>query len=55
MNETPGIDEADQALLARLARIADEIDPVPPLAYELGRAAVELRHVDAGLAELVRD
>ena len=55
MNEIPGLDEADQALLARLARIADEIDPVPPLVYELGRAAVELRHVDAGLAELVRD
>jgi hypothetical protein len=52
MNEIP---EADVTLLARLARLADEIDPVPTLAYELGRAAYELRHVDAALAELVAD
>lgn len=45
----------DQALFAQLARIADEIDPVPELAYELGRAAFELRRLDSDLAELVRD
>lgn len=50
-----GIPGGDQALFARLARIADEIDPVPALAYELGRAAFELRRLDSELAELVRD
>jgi hypothetical protein len=49
------IDQANQELLARLARIADEIDPVPGLVYELGRAAFELRSIDSKLAELVRD
>jgi hypothetical protein len=45
----------DQVLLARLARIVDQLDPVPALAYELGRAAFELGRVDAELVELVRD
>lgn len=52
MSEMP---EADQELLARLARIVDELDPVPELAYELGRTAFELRRLDSELAELVRD
>jgi hypothetical protein len=55
MNEIPDIDQANQALFARLARIADEIDPVPELSYELGRVAFELRRLDSELAELVRD
>lgn len=55
MSETPGIEQTDHELLARLARIADRIDPVPELAYEMGRAAFELGQVDAELAELVRD
>lgn len=42
-------------LLARLAHIADEIDPVPELVYEFGRAAFDLRRLDSELAELVRD
>ncbi|MGQ0774992.1 MAG: carboxypeptidase-like regulatory domain-containing protein [Pseudonocardiales bacterium] len=49
------IPDGDQALFAQLARIADEIDPVPELAYELGRTAFELRSFDSELAELVRD
>ncbi|MGH3929666.1 MAG: hypothetical protein ACRDTF_06780 [Pseudonocardiaceae bacterium] len=52
MSETSGV---EQELFARLARIADEIDPVPELCYELGRAAFELRRLDSELAELVRD
>lgn len=52
MSETPGV---DRALLARLAHIADEIDPVPELVYEFGRAAFDLRRLDSELAELVRD
>ncbi|MCA1674874.1 MAG: hypothetical protein LC799_22670 [Actinobacteria bacterium] len=55
MNEMPDIEQSDQALFARLARIADEIDPVPRLAYELGHAALELRRLDSELAELIRD
>ncbi|MGH4021765.1 MAG: hypothetical protein ACRDT0_21535 [Pseudonocardiaceae bacterium] len=55
MSEIPDIDQANQVLFARLARVADEIDPVPELAYELGRAAFELRRLDSELAELVRD
>lgn len=49
------IPDGDQALFAQLARIADDIDPVPELAYELGRAVFDLRHLDSELAELVRD
>jgi len=49
------IPDGDQALFAQLAHIADEIDPVPELAYELGRTAFELRSFDSELAELVRD
>ncbi|MGH3915981.1 MAG: hypothetical protein ACRDTC_21620, partial [Pseudonocardiaceae bacterium] len=52
MSQAPG---ADQELFARLTRIADEIDPVPELAYELGKAAFELRCLDSALAELVHD
>lgn len=55
MNEMPDIEQSNQALFARLAQIADEIDPVPRLAYELGHAAFELRRLDSELAELIRD
>ena len=55
MNETSDIEQSNHALFARLARVADEIDPVPRLAYELGHAAFELRRLDSELAELVRD
>ncbi|GEM_PF-2050425 len=55
MNEIPDTEQANQELFARLARIADEIDPVPRLAYELGHAAFELRRLDSELAELICD
>ncbi|MGH3941888.1 MAG: hypothetical protein ACRDTG_25345 [Pseudonocardiaceae bacterium] len=52
MSETSDV---GHELFTRLARIADKIDPVPELVYEFGRAAFELRRLDAELAELVRD
>ena len=55
MSETPGIEQTDHELLARLAGIADRVDPVPARAYEWGRVAFDLGQVDAELAELVRD
>ena len=55
MNEIPDTEQANQELFARLARIADEIDPVPRLAYELGHAAFKLRRLDSELAELICD
>ena len=55
MNEIPDTEQANQELFARLARIADEIDPVPRLAYEFGHAAFELRRLDSELAELICD
>lgn len=55
MSELPGTDQANQELFAGLSRIADQIDPVPELTYELGRAAFEFRRIDAELVELVLD
>lgn len=55
MSELPGTDQANQELFARLSRIADQIDPVPELTYELGRAAFEFRRIDSELVELVLD
>jgi hypothetical protein len=45
----------DDRLLARLGAIADEIDPPPPLVYELGHEAFQLYRIDEELAELVAD
>ena len=45
----------DTALLLRLGAIAAEVDPVPDLVLEAGRAAFLLRRLDAELAELVAD
>ncbi|MGH3906483.1 MAG: hypothetical protein ACRDTE_20225 [Pseudonocardiaceae bacterium] len=55
MSELPGTDQANQELFARLSRVADQIDPVPELTYELGRAAFEFRRIDSELVELVLD
>lgn len=53
--ERGDMEHSNVELLARLGRIADEVDPVPGLAYELGRAAFEFGRVDAELVELSRD
>jgi hypothetical protein len=45
----------DEALLQRLGAVAGEVDPVPDLVLEAGRAAFLLRRLDAELAELVAD
>lgn len=60
MNELPGSAQEDyeyenRDLLARLSRISDQLDPVPGLSYELGRAAFGFRRIDAELVELVGD
>jgi hypothetical protein len=52
---TGGLHPDDEALLQRLGRIAREVDPVPELVLEAGRAAFLLRRLDAELAELVAD
>ena len=46
---------SNDALLRGLGRIADELDPVPELAYQLGYAAYTVRSLDSELAELVDD
>ncbi len=55
MNEISSTEQVNQELFARLAQIAEEIDPAPRLAYELGHAAFELRRLDSELAELICD
>lgn len=55
MSELRGPGRDSQELLARLARIADEIDPAPPLGYELGYAAFDFRRIDSELVELTAD
>ena len=46
---------ADEALVAELGRVVAQVDPVPDLVLELGRAAFAMRTLDSELAELVRD
>lgn len=55
MNQSAETDQVNQELFAQLGRIVADIDPVPDIVYAAGRAALELRRVDAELAELVRD
>lgn len=55
MSEQSGTDQENEALFARLSRIADDLDPVPELSYQLGRAAFEFRRLDSELVELVGD
>jgi hypothetical protein len=45
----------NDALLRRLGHIADQVDPVPELAYQLGYAAYTVRSLDSELAELIDD
>ena len=45
----------DDALLARLRKVVTEADPVPPITYELARAAFAMRTLDDDLAVLVHD
>lgn len=52
---TGGLSPDDELLLQRLGAIAREVDPVPDLVLEAGRAAFLLRRLDAELAELVAD
>jgi len=49
------IDPADEALLIHLGGIVADVDPPPPLLFELGRAAFETRLLGAELAALVED
>lgn len=49
------VDPADEALLTHLGAIAKDVDPPPPMVYELGRSAFEMRLLDAELALLVDD
>ena len=45
----------DRHLVERLGEVVAVVDPAPELAYELGRAAFDLRCLDAAYAELVED
>jgi hypothetical protein len=45
----------DEELIARLGAVARELDPPPPLVYELGRQVFQLRRIDDELVELVAD
>lgn len=54
MNET-GRSADDERIIAQLGAIAREIDPPPPMTYELGYQVYELHGVDDELAELVAD
>ncbi len=56
MHERPFNDEDDDRhLLARLRGVARAVDPVPANLVELGRAAFDMRTLDAELAALVLD
>lgn len=46
---------AEDELMAELRRIAGQLDPVPELVIENGRAALLTRALDAELAELLLD
>jgi len=52
---TPEASPDDHELLARLGRIARTVDPVPPLVYEMARAALAFGNIDGELAALVND
>lgn len=45
----------DERLLDLLGGIAQQVDPAPPLAYELGHETFALHRIDDELAELVAD
>lgn len=45
----------DDALVAELRAVLDQVDPVPPVVVEAGRAVLGWRRLDADLAELLAD
>ncbi len=45
----------DERLIAHLGAVALELDPPPPLIYELGRQVYQLHRIDDELVELVAD
>lgn len=55
MSAKNGVDPADRALLLHLGQVVSEVDPPPPVLYELGRAAFETRLLGAELAALEED
>ncbi len=44
---------ADEALLRRLGAVFDQVDPPPPISFEMARAAFVVRDLDAELIPLV--
>lgn len=55
MSAMTRVDPADRVLLLHLGEVVSEVDPPPPLLYELGRAAFETRLLGAELAALDED
>ena len=43
----------DEALLRRLGAVLDQVDPPPPITFEMARAAFTVRDLDAELVPLV--
>lgn len=43
----------DEALLRRLGAVLDQVDPPPPITFEMARAAFAVRDLDAELIPLV--
>lgn len=54
MND-PWLPPEDEQLLARLGAIAHELDPPPPMIYQMGYQVYQLYRIDDELAELVAD
>ena len=44
---------ADEAMLRRLGAVLDQVDPPPPISFEMARAAFAVRDLDAELIPLV--
>ena len=55
MNRPAAVRVADRNLLQDLGAVAAAVDPVPGIAYDLGRAAFDLFRLDAQYAALVAD
>jgi len=55
MNRPAAVRVADRILLQDLGAVAAAVDPVPAIAYDLGRAAFDLFRLDAQYAALVAD
>jgi hypothetical protein len=46
---------ADDALVAELRDVLDQVDPLPPVVVQAGKAVLGWRRLDADLAELLAD